>query len=203
MPKRKEYTFLCAFLESSVLLRPLNFLRIKHDFSRRYNVIYPLLLACVCTSVAFFMADGFSLFGEKGIISNLLKLLTIICPFFIAALASVSTFKNDKLDLLMKGDIIPFIYLAKPPSPDFQYTELTTRRFLSMLFGFCALSSLFLFLLGVIGISFSTQIKGLIPVDLIEYYKLAFVFFFSFAFSQLLLITVIGLYYLGDKIHRL
>jgi len=79
---------------------------------------------------------------------------------------------------------------------------LKRRRFLAYLFGYLALLSLFLF----VALLFRPMIHGLLAqvdfVGLQRGMRLAFVFIYQFVFWQMVFITLLGLYYLTDRIHR-
>lgn len=118
----------------------------------------------------------------------------------VAALAAVSSFSNENLDQVMKG---------RPPTlttvrrGDEIKETLTRRRFLAILFGYCATLAIILYVFGVLqvhltvsqpsapwaktALSFATQIAWGLYVWII---------------SSLLFATLLGLHSLVERMHR-
>jgi hypothetical protein len=201
------------YCEYSVLMRPLNFLRIKHDFSVSYNTVYPSIFSAIFIFLVLKLNNASSIFGETGLISKILQLLAILAPFFIAALAAISTLGKE-INETMKGKVVPHIYLRV--NRKWEKTDLTTRYFLSLLFGYCSINSIALFLWGLIATFFANGIKfhivhfasehlllgSWISINLMILCKYFFFYFYILFFTHLMLITLIGIYYLADKLHR-
>lgn len=189
------------FVERTVFLRPLNYLRIRHSYALRYNWIYPLLLGGVVSFGVLKLGSAPDAFKNGGLILSLIPLLSILSPFYIAALAAVSTFAGN-------GSVDRPFEMRKPVllsviggGGDWEDIELTPRHFLSMLFGYSTALSLLLLLLAI----FSPLVLAAFQKILLgcaRYGLSAFLFVFLFLFSQLVLGTLLGVYFLADKIHR-
>jgi len=189
------------FFERSVFLRALNFLRVRHPFALRYSFLYPLALTLLVGGAFFKFSPNVDVYGRDGLISQLSPFLAIFAPFFLAALAAVSTFQGANfLDapFQMEGEVT-LVIAGERGFPE--AIKVTPRHFLSLLFGYCCVVSLTLFLL--------TIAVPLLSGGVSDYFAgwAAFVGWlgfglFLFFFFQIILSTLLGVYYLSDKFHR-
>lgn len=170
----------------------------------RYNVIYPLLMTLMLSGVILLSPITVAFWRDGGIFPKLSPLLSILFPFYIAALAAVSTFSGS-----------PEINKPFPPDADGRRVtlpmrgakgfvvpvEISQRHFLSLLFGYCCILSLFLLFVssfsGLLSISINTE-----ATMLREFFRWSFFIVFTFIFFQMLVLTLLAVYYLSDKIHR-
>lgn len=189
------------FVERTVFLRPLNYLRIRHPYALKYNWLFPFFLGGAISFGVLKLGSAGDAFKNGGLIFSLIPLLSILSPFYIAALAAVSTFGgNEAVDrpFAMRK---PVLLSVMGDGGDWEDIEVTPRHFLSMLFGYSTALSLLLLLLAI----FSSLILAAFQKVLSGYasYGLsAFLCIFFFLFSQLILSTLLGVYFLADKIHR-
>lgn len=79
--------------------------------------------------------------------------------------------------------------------------ELTRRRFLCALFSFLTAQSLLITCLGIFSSAMSAWVLGQVPHEILQIVRGAGTLIFLFALTQLLSVTCLGLYYLGDRIH--
>jgi hypothetical protein len=159
------------------------------------------LASGVFVAIIAYLRPNSALFGASGLIAAVLQLLAILAPFYIAALAAVATFGDKiQIDKPMKGTQIPSIDLKV--KGEWQSVEITTRYFLSMLFAYCSAVSVGLFLIGLVAAFFAGAIKLVLNPEYVDIVKYTFVFIYVLFFSHLVLTTMIGIYFLGDKIHR-
>jgi len=84
---------------------------------------------------------------------------------------------------------------------DWEDIEVTPRHFLSMLFGYSTALSLLLLLFAIFSPVILAALQN-IPPSYASYGLSAFLCVFLFFFSQLILGTLLGVYFLADKIHR-
>ena len=120
--------------------------------------------------------------------------------FYIAALAAVSSFKNKSLDKEMKGRAPKLTYMRKGCRNE---ESLTRRRFLAALFGYCAGLSIFLYILGIMRLHFG--LVKTIDTNTASYVGIIWNFFgltYVWALSSLLVVTLLGLHYLIERMHR-
>lgn len=148
-----------------------------------------------------YLVSSATLFTESGFLRSCMPALSTLTLFYIAALAAVSAFSlNPLIDQ-------PF-EMSKPVSlevigkgGDWEERELTPRHFLSLLFGYCTSLSLFLLLVSIFS-PFILQLFQSISEEYADCFLSALFIVFSILLSQLVLCTLLGVYYLADKIHR-
>lgn len=188
------------FVENFIFLRPLNYLRVSHNDARLYNVTLPAFFTALFALPLLFVGEA-NFYGSKGLLEGVSGLLALIAPFYIAALAAVATFNGQaNLDDQMKGVNPPSLTMrvkGKMTEPKI----LTLRHFLSLMFGYCSLLSLILFILNV-AVRFYSDFDGMREVPHADILGVLFLLAYGFFFMQLFVITVLGLYFLSDKIHR-
>lgn len=179
---------------------PLRYLSIDHPEKRKFDLTLPLIIAGLFSLPllsAQFRADATVTFDLIGKLSNFLGVLT---GFFIAALAAVATFGKAEMDDPMPGE--PPVRLEHKVNTETYFENLSRRRFLSFLFGYMAFLTLALY---VIGYGYLIADKYLIPAICPDCRGTIFVVFwlvYSFALANLLSNTLLGLFYLTDRIHR-
>ncbi|MCZ4260545.1 hypothetical protein O4G76_06775 [Limimaricola sp. G21655-S1] len=147
--------------------------------------------------------DVEGLFKREGLIPSFLPVLSVLTPFYIAALAAVATFAGpasvDKPFEMSE----PVLLEVLGAGGEWEFMNVTPRHFLSFLFGYCTAISIFLlcfsmfssFFPGVLAVI--TYGGGELPIGLI-----VLLFVFMFFLSQLLINTFLGVYYLSDRLHR-
>lgn len=188
-------------IERSVFFRTLNYLRVKHPFAARYNIVYPASATLMAGVLLLWLGDASDYFAVGAFIPSLAPVLSILSPFFIAALAAVSTFSGppsfnapfsmtSKVTLTVIGD-----------GGAWDVIEVTPRHFLSLLFGYCAVLSLALLVFTLLSPLILKAIL-LTPLAVQDIVLPALLISFLFLLCQLLLSTLLGIYYLSDKLHR-
>ncbi|MGX5799635.1 hypothetical protein ACWGS9_00105 [Bradyrhizobium sp. Arg314] len=179
------------------LLVPLRYLRITHPEKIKFDVYFPLAFAILISLPLLssqFLADAKSSLGILGKSSDLLSVLT---GFFVAALAAVATFGNAEMDEPMTGDD-PVTLVDRAGNED----RLSRRRFLSYLFGYLALMSIFAYVLGYVFYAAQTYFVGAVAPTWSGWSFIAFWLLYSLLLGNLLSNTLLGLFYLTDRIHR-
>lgn len=190
-----------GWIEKSALMRPLNFLRVSHQFAKRYNLFYPLILSGLTVVAVEYGSTPLDAMKRDGIIHSFSGIFSLMTPFYIAAIAAIATFSG-------KATIDKPFEMSSPvtleilgDSGHWEVINVTPRHFLSLLFGYSTLVSLVL-----------AVFSNLAPLLRDAYekcdctsaqYTLPFIIgiFFFFVF-QLVLNTLLGVYFLSDKIHR-
>lgn len=190
-----------GLIERSVFLRSLNFLRVKHAYAFRYSVIYPLI-GCALVVWTFSVAGEIEdYFKNDGLLANFIPVLSVLAPFFIASLAAVSTFSGPKFfDQKFRMSEKVTLTLTGVGG-DQEQIELTPRHFLSLLFGYCSVTSIAL-LISLILMPVFLAAKSVIPDQIFECIIFGILIAFSFLFIQLILYMLLGIYYLADRVHR-
>lgn len=184
-----------------MLLRPLDYLEIKHSSKRRYDLWLPLAIATVCTAGYVSLPETISLVSPTGVTSQIQELVKILAGFFIAALAAIATFQKPDLDRVMAGN--------PPTLEEFDEDEgrdvtraLTRRRFLCFLFGYLAFLSLALFIATATALIVKPWIMTTFPPSYLGLTRGVGAFVFFFGFWHMMSIAMLGLYYLTDRLHR-
>ncbi len=139
------------------------------------------------------------IFGDKGLLDLIVGLLQILTGFYIASLAAVATFNKSDMDSKMKGEPAKLSVLVRGvPVTE----ELTRRRFLCLMFGYLSFVSIFLYFAGGVANLFSSHIAGLLPLKLHSWAKWLFVWIYLTITANLIVTTLLGLFYMSDRIHR-
>lgn len=188
------------FLAASRLLRPLNYLKISGYSLGRFNWGYPALFTAVTLSyIGLYPNEVSILTGENSLLSGLLSCLNLLPGFYITALAAVATFNRKTMDEEVDGITAT---LKAQENGQIKIRSLTRRRFLCYLFGYLSFISLFLFIVGII-IKVAPP-TAFLPLSLSGYkneieYALAGIY--VYLFYQMVIVTLIGLFYLSDRMH--
>ncbi len=189
-----------VFFEKYILFRSLNYLRVSHNDSSKYNFSIPAVFTVIIVLVFQFLVKENNIYGKDGFLDEISSVLMILSPFYIAALAAVATFNGqDALDKPVSG-IEPTV-LSVLVRGNMAEIEITLRHFLSLMFGYCSFMSLSLFFsnLFVRYIALNSFFKTSFYVEILGWiYLLIFIFFLM----QLMITTLLGLYFLCDKLHR-
>lgn len=188
---------------SKRLLRPLAYLRIRHDDKYRYDWYLPLVAALLLLIVLIITPGDLKFLGAEGLVSIFTGLLQILVGFYIASLAAVATFDRPSMDEKMQGD---------PPTlkdrrrNEIIQRDLTRRQFLSMLFGYLAFVSIVLYFVGALANLLIPQAiaSGAITLPFWLGWALQWLglLVFLFVAANLLVTTMLGLFYMSDRIHR-
>ncbi|HAS8115880.1 TPA: hypothetical protein I7666_21590 [Vibrio vulnificus] len=172
------------------LFKPLVYLQIKHRQKFYIDWVLPIVIGSVLTSIFFFSPVQIKLLGQGSLIGLVNGLLQILIGFFVASLAAVATFQREGLDDFMVGT-----------SPTLKGKKITRRQFVCYMFGYLALVSIALYFGG--GLAELTI--GLLRVFFAENYlifKILSMFVYMSVLVNLIVTTMLALYYLTDRIVR-
>jgi hypothetical protein len=184
---------------ASRLLRPLDYLRIKHPAKLKYDFWLPLAFSCSFTAFLYFLPTPVPVFAENGLIFIISGLLQILTGFYIASLAAIATFNKEGMDSTMPGDppTLKTTYRGK-----IKILELSRRRFLCLMFGYLSFMGIFLYFLGSGANLLRENALIIIPIHFHLVAKWGFVAVYLFFVSNLIVATLLGLFYMADRIHR-
>lgn len=174
--------------------RPFSYLTIKHEEKYIYDWVIPLISTVLIQLYIHFILSNSPNFSVGQLISSLLDFLQVLPGFFIAALAAVATFNNPQIDQIMKN----------PPKIQLEYygqlifIEMTRRRFLCVLFAYLTAISISLIVISRIVLETPTieNQPTWSNTLLLGATSLFFIFFW-----QMIVATLLGLYYLGERLH--
>jgi len=184
---------------ASRLLAPLAYLRIEHPAKLKYDFMIPAVLAAVGGALFYFVPHGPPIFGSTGLVALVNNLLQVLTGFFIASLAAVATFNKEGMDATMPGDPPKLQVMDRGTR---RMINLSRRRFLSLMFGYLSFLSLFIYVLGGVANLFADPAKALISPDHVHFIKWCFLFPYLLMLSNLSVTTLLGLFYMADRIHR-
>lgn len=184
--RRSKYRFIIY-----QLTRPISYLLIKHEDKKIYDWLVPTILTIITIIFSYYFIPLEKIVAENGVISQIVDFIANLPGFFIAALAAVATFNRHDIDEPMANSPkIEILYQGNP-----LMIEMTRRRFLCVLFSYLTAISIFLVIVSRFFLMMS------LPS---EYFHsicwLGFVIF-VFVLWQMITATVLGLYYLGERLH--
>jgi hypothetical protein len=182
----------------SPLLTPLKLWHVTDGKGRMRWFLWKLpILASLLYLIPLYIGYPVPLRGANGLFEVVAKLLQILIGFYIASLCAIATFQNPILDKPLYGKV------------ELAGVELLRRRFLSLLFGYLAFLSIGLYLFGMSALWFGQSLQSILQswggstpslaFCLVKHY--AGLIYTVFAL-QLLCMTLLGLHYLSDRIHR-
>lgn len=178
----------------------LSFLRLRSPDIFWYQWIYPTIVFALIFGGFQFWADQFLTFDKDKLIGDVNALMGILVGFYIAALAAVSSFSNENLDQVMKGRAPTLITVRKG---DIIKETLTRRRFLAIIFGYCATLAIILYIFGVLQVHLTVaQPVNSWAQTAISAAGQAAWWLYVWIISSLLVVTLLGLHYLVERMHR-
>jgi len=187
-----------------MIVKPLDYIKIvwnetnssgKTKNSKKFIDLYiPLSLSLffsIIMTILYSLA-GYKFFFQSESFNLLTNFLQTLPGFYIAALAAIVSFNNERLDEIDFDDC-PL---------DVKGLNMTFRRFLTNTFAYLAWISIFLILYCLI-LKYVFENNQLPSNKYISSLIYALLFVpFSFFFGQLVTITAMSLSYLGDRILR-
>lgn len=182
-----------------IIFSPLSYLRIRHPSKWMADWTYPLLFALVSACLVFGFGNKGAVSGDHGLLDRLLLLSSVLPGFYIAALAAIATFNRPDIDEFMPE---PTPRMSIDIGGQDNVIRLTRRRFLSHLFAFLCWESLVLMITCVFAGIAGKNVVGYLSPMTAHWATIAFSFFVLLIFWQMVCTTCLGLYYLGDRLHR-
>lgn len=183
-----------------VVLSMFAFLRTRSPDLFYYKWVYPSIILIFLFSFYFIFVNHIENVGKDSILKDANSLFLTLFGFYVAAAAVISNISGKNLDERIKG---AGVYLKHNVEGEIEEQPLTRRRFLAILFGYCAVLSVLLYAFGFAHVSlevsepFAESWKNiLLCLDIFSW-----VLYF-WAISSLLVSTFLGLYYLFDRMHR-
>lgn len=199
-----------------LIFKPLNYLAIKWevegDFSKKtFDYFIPLIISFVLSVLLVGIEYFFSskTVEEVNIFASdtsalLAGFLQTIPGFYIAALAAIATLTSPTMDRDMDG-VAPTYKIDSidvDGNPIKKDEPLKRRGFLARLFSYLSFISLVAYF-SILILQYMYQLDILV-VGQLTYSIVYFVCLtaFNFLLVQLMLLTFLGLYYLGQRIHE-
>jgi hypothetical protein len=183
------------------LFRPFAYIFIHHPVKRMVDWLVPAGLLGLAIVLLAPFRTGMNIWATDGLIASAQGFVQGLPGFYIAALAAVATFGQQGSSL---DRIIP------DPTPTLQTRfagawiemKLSRRRFLCLLFAYLTSLSIVLSLFAYYARTVAQPARTVLPslaVDALSWVALSVYLLFLF---QLVVVTLWGLYYLGDRMHH-
>ncbi len=188
-----------AFQKHTKVFTVFSFLRLKSPDIIWYKWIYPTVLSAIVLGGYFLFGNWIKVPSLSNLIEDINSLMGILIGFYIAALAAVSSFTNENLDTIMKGRP-PVIFVKR--NGDTIEERLTRRRFLAIIFGYCAVLSIILYVFGVVFVKVTWSLpNGELALVFSVLKKIAWAVY-TWGLASLLVVTLLSLHYLVERMHR-
>jgi hypothetical protein len=146
-------------------------------------------------------APHVQIFTEHGIIAPFQKLMEILVPFYIVALAAVATFAGGSLAQPMKGE--KAILRTRKSNGQYFDRELTRQQFVCYLFGYLSTLALFVYVLailcGLIADDAGTFLASKLGTRIL-YARQFVLFVFLLPIWQIIVATLLGIYFMSDRL---
>lgn len=182
-----------------VLVSPLTYLRIRHEAKRWADWGYPLIFTLLSAYVVLRHGEAGAIAGQDGLLAKLLVVSSVLPGFYIAALAAIATFSRPDIDELMPAPTPTIVHKIGGETNEI---ELTRRRFLTHLFAFLCFESLAVMVVCMFASLVGASILGNFIDQVACGVRVGFVFVVLLMFWQMIFGTLLGLYYLGDRLYR-
>lgn len=194
-----------------VLLRPFSYLSIQHSDPLHFwvNWIIPTLIAIatgacwlipgIIDRLGFLPTQPTDIWGPSGLISKIQGFVQNLPGFYTAALAAVATFGGNEMLKVMPGQAPRMRFLVEGKLTN--GLELNRRLFLSSMFAYLTVLSFLLTIGAAIGLTLAPAIKPALLASAVPLVSAFATSVYVLFFSQMLMITAWGLYYLGEKMH--
>jgi len=181
----------------SRLLIPVAYLKIKRDDKVLEELTIPLILTLLTMATIFLAGEKFSIYGTPGLINSIISYLQLLSGFYITALAAIATFNREGMDDPMLGDP-PTLETHNSLKPE----KLSRRRFLCFLFGYLAFGSLLLYIGGTIITLSAPILKAQLDTSTVVILRWTISTIYIFCTFNILITSLLGMYYLTDRLHR-
>lgn len=182
------------------LSRPWAYWCVKGSGKAVFDWVLPIVLSLMCAAIVDVSKHQINFFGAGGVLQMLTGFFQNLPGFFIAALAAVATFDRDELDESMPNPTPTICLYVKGR---WTRVPLTRRRFLSTLFAFLSIQSIFVTLIGIGLVSCASWVRAIDSVSsILRYVSFGVVAIYSMFVWQMITVSCLGLYYLGDRIHQ-
>ena len=189
-----------ALQKYTKILRVFSFFCVQSPELLLYKWIYPTIICSIILVIICFLGDRNLAFSNDKLIDDINSLMGILAGFYMVALVAVASFPKCDLDNELKG--------RTPKLKSFRQGKqiiepLTRRRFLTVLFGYCAILSIIIYGIGVPFIHLKIpQPDQDFSQLVLNYLEAIALVIYVWGISSLLVVTLLGLYYLVERIHR-
>lgn len=189
-----------AFRRHTKVFTVFSFLRLRSADIFWYQWIYPSVIAAALFFSFRWFGSHLITYDAEKLVADINSLMGILVGFYIAALAAVSSFTNGNLDQVMKGRAPTLTSIRQ--GKEIKET-LTRRRFLAVLFGYCATLSILLYISGVLHVrlSFTHSSRAWVETAF-QIAESGVWLIYTWMICSLFVVTLLGLHYLVERMHR-
>ena len=160
-----------------------------------FQIIYPSLVTASIFLIYNKWGKQWLDIDVDQVVSSATTLMGVLVGFYIAALAAVTSFPNEHLDNPMAGRSTTLIDGSGKLDK-----QISRRRFLSILLGYCAFMSILIFLAG--SFSAAISVKATYHNLFVSWLATGYSVVYTWMISSLGIITLLCLHYLIDRMHR-
>ena len=180
-------------------LTSLQFLKLKSSDLAFFQYVFPTLGTLFILVGLTFLSEWF-IVDHGAMVASLNSFIGILIGFYIASLAAITSFPSENLDAGMKGNTPT---LEKSVKGRRIVERLTRRRFLSILFGYCSLVSVIIYIFGFLwlGVKLSSSSPDMIII-INDFIRWPLLTLYTWLCFSLLTTTLLALHYLIDRVHR-
>lgn len=172
------------------LLKPLYYLRIKHDQKFIIDILLPVIIAAVALLLINNSPLQLKFVGNDGFVKFVNNLLQILVGFFVASLAAVATFQRSGMDEPMVGKC-----------PTLNKKKVTRRQYLCYMFGYLSFMTISLYFIGGILELIMPTLKLMLG-DLFNQFRQIGIFIYLSLVANIILTTMLALHFLTDRLVR-
>lgn len=190
---------------------PCNYLRIRHgegilQSKLSYDFVLPILLTAITMGIAIWLEMPLKVFGPSGVFQALSGLLAVLIGFYMAALAAVATFHREGIDQYLIGEDALLRVRSKNGGRKVD-KKLTYRQFISYLFGYASFLSFVIYAGLLLASAAWPKLSALVKahktewvMDFLDPITYGVVYF---ALWQLFVTSLLGIYFLADRLQAL
>jgi hypothetical protein len=184
------------------LLFPLRYFLLENPEKKLIDVWPPLAMGMLLLLV-FRLGSGANFFGSGGFLNNVINLTSSLTGFYVTALVAAATFSHPDLDKVIEHGKV--FLSEKDGAGGKSRVALTRREFACIIFGFLSFSTMAFTIVAALAMPIAHAIPKYIQVKGFDLrYILSFpaIFFISFWISHIFTVTMIGIYYLMERMYR-
>lgn len=179
----------------SQALSVFDFLKIKYTNHNHVFVLYviPALAGLAFVALSFYLRQqGIIIFTHERF-GDIVTFLAVLPGFYIASLAAIATISKKSIDEYINQPNTPYLIKHEKDRPECYRQSLTRRLFLSLLFAYLASISLLLAIFLIVIRFYFSMVEPIMWLVAISYFIVFFVL------VQILLLSFVGISYLGYK----
>lgn len=185
-----------------MIFRAFRYIGIKHEQKFFWDFVYPACIAAIAGAILWFFRIDITFTGSDGVLRQTNSLLAVLAGFYIASLTAISALPIQTLDEKMAGTAPTMTVVQK--GKKYSDVPLKRREFLRYLFGYLSTATIILFFVGIVtDLLYAPVIERFqLEGDILESAKIGFAVAYIFSLANVIINTLIAVYYLSDRIHK-